>query len=242
MLERKIVLQTVADAWWEKAPRMVEFVNHHLNREGAKIFALEHTFFAGHFPRWFGNVIANCPYLEVRRYMIGNIYVEEVKDPSIDDTHYESMVKFGEGLGLKRDEIIKYVPSIPMQMGVHYWDNVSRTKPWLQGFAAIGGLELTNHGKLAAKYQQRPLNSLKNWEPLGLDKKFLTHWEAADLADPGEEGHAEETVRIIVEYVKDKEEAVAVLNMITQSIGVFRYIYDLIGDRAIAAGKEVRTQ
>lgn len=46
--------------------------------------------------------------------MISNMYVEEVKDPTIDDTHYESMVKFGEGLGLRRDEILDYVPSVPM--------------------------------------------------------------------------------------------------------------------------------
>jgi len=55
-----------------------------------------------------------------------------------------------------------------MRMAVHYWDNISRTKPWLEGFAAVGALELTNHGELAARYGQKPLNSRYNWEPLGL--------------------------------------------------------------------------
>jgi len=238
MLQRKDILNAVADSWWEKSPRMMEFVNHHLNREGAKIFAPEHTFFAAHFPRWFGNVIANCPHLDVRRYIIGNIYVEEVHDPTIDDTHYGSMVKFGEGLGLTRDEILNYVPSIPMKMGVHYWDNVSRTRPWLEGFAAVGGLELTNYGELATKYGQKPLNSRKIWEPLGLSKKWLTHWEAADVADQDEGGHAEETIRIIVEHVRNENEGEAALAAVTESINVFRYIYDFIGDKAIAAGKK----
>ncbi len=85
-----------------------------------------------------------------------------------------------------------------MRMAVHYWDNISRTKPWLEGFAAVGALELTNHGELAARYGQKPLNSRYNWEPLGLGKEWLTHWEAADAADPDEGGHAEETIRIIV--------------------------------------------
>jgi len=236
MLRREDVLQAVANAWWEKSPRMMEFINRHLNREGAAFFAREHTFFAAHFPRWFGNIIGNCPFLSVRRYMIANMYVEEVKDPTIDDTHYESMVKFGEGLGLRREEILGYVPSIPMLMAVHYWDNVSRTKPWLEAFAAIGGLELTNHGELAARYGQSPLNSLKNWAPLGLDREFLTHWEAADAADPHAGGHSEETVRILVEHVDSRREAETVLAALTQSIDVFRYVYDLIGDRAIAAG------
>ena len=237
MLQRENILDAVADSWWKKSPRMMEFVNHHLNREGAKIFAVEHTFFAGHFPRWFGNVIANCPYLEVRRYIIGNIYIEEVHDPTIEDTHYGSMVKFGEGLGLSREKVLNYVPSIPMKMAVHYWDNISRTKPWLEGFAAVGALELTNHGELAARYGQKPLNSRHNWEPLGLGKEWLTHWEAADAADPDEGGHAEETIRIIVEYAKSKEEEEVALAAVRESIDVFRYLYDLIGDRAIAAGK-----
>jgi pyrroloquinoline quinone (PQQ) biosynthesis protein C len=238
MLKREDILRTVAEVWWEKSPKMMEFVNHYLSREGARIFAPEHTYFAAHFPRWFGNVIANCPIHEVRRYMIGNIYVEEVDDPTIHDTHYGSMVKFGEGLGLSREEILGYAPSIPMRMGVHYWDNISRTRPWLEGFAAIGALELTNHGELAERYRQKPLNSRKNWEPLGLDEKFLTHWEAADAADPDEGGHADETLRIIVEHVKSQEEGRRLLAVVSESIETFRYIYDQIGDRAIAASKK----
>ncbi len=237
MLKREDILDAVADSWWKKSPRMMEFVNHHLNREGAKIFAVEHTYFAANFPRWFSNVIANCPHLEVRRYIIGNIYVEEVHDPTIDDTHYGSMVKFGQGLGLSRDEVLNYVPSVPMKLAVHYWDNISRTKPWLEGFSAVGALELTNHGELAAKYGQKPLNSRHNWEPLGLGREWLTHWEAADAADPDEGGHAEETIRIIVEYARSKVEEELALAAVGESIEAFRYIYDLIGDRAIAAGK-----
>lgn len=238
MLQRKDILDVVAESWWEKSPRMMEFVNHHLSREGAKIFAPEHTFFAANFPRWFGNVIGNCPHLAVRRYIIGNIYVEEVHDPTIDDTHYGSMVKFGEGLGLSRDEILNHIPCVPMRIGVHYWDNVSRTLPWLEGFAAVGALELTNHGELADKYGQKPLNSRKNWEGLGLERRWLTHWEAADAADPDEGGHAEETIRIIVENAHGREEEKAVLAAVRESIDTFLYIYDFIGDRAIAAGKK----
>ena len=234
MLEKQDVLDAVAGAWWEQSPRAVEFVAKHLTVEGARIFALEHTYFAANFPRWFGNVIANCPELPVRQYIIGNIYVEEVDDPTIGDTHYESMVKFGEGLGLKRDDIIGYKPSTPMLMATHYWDNVSRTRPWLEGFAAIGGLELTNHGELAEKYGQHPLNSRKHWQALKLDAKHLTHWEAADAADPDEGGHADETVRIIVEYARTETAAITALAAATESINVFRYVYDLIGDRAIA--------
>lgn len=170
--------------------------------------------------------------------MIGNIYVEEVDDPTIHDTHHGSMVTFGEGLGMTRDQVLNHVPSIPMRMGIHYWDNISRTRPWLEGFAAVGGLELTNHGELAARYGETALNARKKWEPLGLEAKFLVHWEAADVADPGEGGHADETVRIIAKYAKTEEEARAALAAVSESINVFRFIYDHIAERAMAAGKK----
>ncbi|NIO08560.1 MAG: hypothetical protein GTO40_11360, partial [Deltaproteobacteria bacterium] len=89
--------------------------------------------------------------------------------------------------------------------------------------------------ELAERYGQKPLNSRHNWEPLGLGKEWLTHWEAADAADPDEGGHAEETIRIIVEYATSQQEQELALLAVRESIDAFRYIYDLIGDRAIAA-------
>ena len=167
MITKEDVFNAIADAWWERKPKIVEFVNKHLTVEGARIFTPEHTYFADHFPRWFGNVIGNCPVIEPRAYMIGNMYVEEVDDPTIHDTHHGSMVTFGEGLGMTREQVLNHVPSIPMRMGIQYWDNISRTRPWLEGFAAIGSLELTNHGELASRYGEIALNSRKKWEPLG---------------------------------------------------------------------------
>jgi pyrroloquinoline quinone (PQQ) biosynthesis protein C len=91
---------------------------------------------------------------------------------------------------------------------------------------------------LASRYGEIALNSRKKWEPLGLDSKYLVHWEAADAADPGEGGHADETVRIIVKYAKTDEECRRVLDVVRESINVFRFIYDHIAERAIAAGKK----
>jgi len=237
MITKENILQAVAESWWERKPKIIEFVNQHLSIAGARIFTPDHTYFAAHFPRWFGNVIGNCSELEPRAYMIGNMYVEEVDDPTIHDTHHGSMVTFGEGLGMTREEVLSHVPSIPMRMGIHYWDNVSRTRPWLEGFTAVGALELTNHGELAARYGEVALNARKKWASLGLEPKYLVHWEAADAADPGEGGHADETVRIIAKYAKTDEDCRRVIEIARESIDVFRFIYDDIAERAIAADK-----
>jgi hypothetical protein len=83
MITKEDVFTAIADAEWEREPKIVEFVNKHLIVEGARIFTPEHTYFAEHFPRQFGNVIGNCPVLEPRAYMIANMYVEEVDDPTM---------------------------------------------------------------------------------------------------------------------------------------------------------------
>src|SRR5689334_16600992 len=46
-----------------------EFNKHHLCREGAWVYALEHCVFGAHFPRWLANVTGRCPELEVRKYL-----------------------------------------------------------------------------------------------------------------------------------------------------------------------------
>ena len=61
---------------------------------------MEHCVFAASFPRWLANVTGNCPHLDVRQYLIENMYVEEVRDPTEPIGHYESMVRFAVAVGL----------------------------------------------------------------------------------------------------------------------------------------------
>ena len=165
--------------------------------------------------------------------------VEEVKDPAIEAGHYESMVDFAVATGAERQDVYDYTPSITQIMATHYWDNVSRTKPWLEAFAAVGGLEFTNSAKLAARYEQIPLNSRENFIKFADKSKMTTtdmaHWEAATEADTGEEGHGQETVNILTRYAGTAEEQQRVLNSMLESIGVFKFQYDLIGKMAFEA-------
>ena len=51
----------VGRVWWERPNALAEYIKRDLRPEGAGIFALEHCVFANNFPRWFGNIIGNCP-------------------------------------------------------------------------------------------------------------------------------------------------------------------------------------
>jgi hypothetical protein len=128
----------VGEIYWETPPAMYLFQREYMSRDGALLFALEHCQFTDKFPRWFGNIIANCPFIEARAYMIENMFVEEVKDPTIDVGHNESMWAFAKALGASEQEIRDYVPLIVTTMALAYFDNASRTKPWLEALRGTG--------------------------------------------------------------------------------------------------------
>ena len=124
---------------WKNFSAFDNWIDHHFCREGAAVFAREHCVFARHFPRWFGNMIGNCPEMDARQYMIDNMYVEEVKDPAISTGHYESMVNFSVALGVNTRKFIEnYKGAIYTRMALAYWDRASRAWPWLESFAEIG--------------------------------------------------------------------------------------------------------
>ena len=106
---RQEMVELIWKTRWEKPTAWDVYVTNHLTWEGAKVFALEHCAFADNFPRWFGNIIANCPHLDVRQYMIENMYVEEVNDPTIQNGHYESLVDFAAALGYDREFVLRFV-------------------------------------------------------------------------------------------------------------------------------------
>jgi pyrroloquinoline quinone (PQQ) biosynthesis protein C len=47
-------------------------------------------------------------------------------------------------LGLTRKQFAEYEPLPATIMAINYWDNVGKTKPWLEAFAAICGIEMSN--------------------------------------------------------------------------------------------------
>src|ERR1700677_3854233 len=234
---KEYIRTMVGETYWAVPPALYLFQREYMSREGALLFALEHCQFTDRFPRWFGNIVANCPFIEARAYMIENMFVEEVKDPTIDVGHNESMWMFAKALGASEQQIRKYVPMIVTTMALHYFDNVSRTKPWLEAFAAIACLEMLTNAPLAARYGQVPGNSSKPWAKLGLQREAMSHWSAAEHADPGVgddgPGHGEDALALLARYAAseaDQDRAAAALR---ESILVHKYQYHQIGLAAI---------
>ena len=219
---------------WNRHSAFDEWLEGHMCREGARVFAMEHCVFAKHFPRWFGNIIGNCPSLSARQYMIENMFVEEVNDPTIDDGHYESMVDFAVALGFDRNHVYDYKGAIYTRMALAYWDRASRAWPWLEGFAAVAGLEAAR-GSTVAKLGKFAKLGRAAWEPLGLDDKAMAHWTAGEAADFPEGGHGDMTLHVLSEHADSDDEQARILEIIEETTQIRWIHFDNIGRDALRA-------
>lgn len=226
--------QVIWENRWKAHSAFDEWLENHMCAEGAGVFAREHCVFAAHFPRWFGAIVANCPHLRVRQYMIDNMYVEEVKDPSIENGHYESMVDFAVALGFERDFIYSYKGTLYTRLALAYWDRASRAWPWIEAFAAVCGLEAAR-GATVAKLGHVTKLGHDAWLPLNLPEKAMAHWTAGEEADMPEDGHGDMTLKILTEFADTEEKQARVLEVLEESMQVRWYHFDCIGRDALKA-------
>ncbi len=233
----------VGEAYWKSPPAIITFQEQHMSRPGALFFSLEHCHFTDKFPRWFGNIVGNCDVIEARAYMIENMFVEEVKDPTIELGHNESMWAFAKALGASQDEINRHVPLISTTMALRYFDDVSRTERWLEAFAAIGCLEMLTNAPLAARYGHKPINASEPWAKLGLNRDAMSHWSAAEAADHGAgesgPGHGEDALDLVARHANTSELQERCAKAMVEAVLVCKYQYDQIGLKAIEATRRM---
>lgn len=205
------------------------YVRSHQSREGIRVWALEHCVFAANFPRWLANIAGNCPRLDVRKFLIGNMYVEEVTDPTITTGHYESMVDFTVALGVDRAFIYAYEGAPITRMRIAYSDWVSRNLPWLEAMAAIEGDEVARGTEMIKRVGDRAHWSRKMFDPLNLSDGALEHWDAADAADSEEGGHGDVPLVLLKRYADTEEKQEGCLRAARERQLTNRVWYDQIG-------------
>ncbi len=232
---REAVLDLLQELRWDSPTILEDYLRNHLTREGALVYGLEHCVFAANFPRWLANITGNCPHLEVRKYLIENMYVEEVKDPTIPTGHYESLVDFAEELGADRDFILGYEGAPVTKMRIAYCEWVSRTKPWLESFAAIAGNEVARGKAMIERVGERARTSRRTFESLGLSEKALAHWDSAEAADGGEGGHGDAPLDFLETYAVTQDQQDACLAAMRERQEVNRIWSDQVGAWAFEA-------
>ena len=200
-----------------------------LSREGGRVFIRQFSHFTRNFPRWLAAVAANCPAHDVRKFLAANIYEEEVGMAG-DGSHYDLLVRQGEGLGLRREEIERAAPLPSTLLAINAIDATCRNRPWLEGLAATSGLECVNHPDVRHEGGVLIINDLRSWQHLGLSESQL---RSRTVHMEGDKEHADAALKIMAGHAPTEESQEAVIAAAHAAILAFRTLMDGIGREAL---------
>ncbi len=193
-------------------------------------YAYEHHFFLKQWVKSLAYIIAKSDLEEVQRNEIDNMLVEFFGYGG-KPSHHELLIRMGEDLGLKKDEIINGSPLPRTQKSIGVWEMICRDNHWLEGMAAMHSLELVANRNLR---QMGSRVHYFNEEILASDRypksvvEFLREGYEADV------GHSEYSLLLVDRHCTDvnlREEILA--SYLESEEAFYRYL-----DARYLRGKE----
>ncbi|MEM0374611.1 MAG: C2H2 type zinc finger domain-containing protein [Sulfolobaceae archaeon] len=162
-------------------------------------YVIEHQHFLRNWVRVLSLIIAKTDKDDVVRYEIENMAVEFLgwgDRPS----HYELLLRMGESLGMRREEILSLSPLPSTLSAIRTWRKIAETKSWVETMAAMHSLELVadrSLRKYGAKMHYFDPSILESDEYPKAVKDFLREGYEAD------EYHAGEALELVEKYASE---------------------------------------
>ncbi|MEM4138328.1 MAG: iron-containing redox enzyme family protein, partial [Sulfolobaceae archaeon] len=162
-------------------------------------YVIEHQHFLRNWVRVLSVIIAKTDKDDVVRYEIENMAVEFLgwgDRPS----HYELLLRMGESLGMRREEILSLSPLPSTLSAIRTWRKIAETKSWVETMAAMHSLELVadrSLRKYGAKMHYFDPSILESDEYPKAVKDFLREGYEAD------EYHAGEALELVEKYASE---------------------------------------
>ena len=200
-----------------------------LTLEGGRLFVSQFSHFTRNFPRWLAAVAANCPQPEVRKFLAGNIYEEEI-GPGGQGSHYDLLLRQGEAMGLTRQEIENTAPFTTTALAVNALENICRNPSWVEGLAATTGLECINHPAVRARSGVIIVNDVRAWKHLGLNDQQL---KSRTIHMEEDEKHVETGLKILADHTPTPESEEKAVTSAREAVLAFRLLMEGIGRAAL---------
>jgi len=200
-----------------------------LTMEGGRLFVSQFSHFTRNFPRWLAAVASNCPESEVRKFIAGNLYEEEI-GPAGQGSHYDLLLRQGEAMGLTRGEIETTVPFSTTALAISALENICRNPSWLEGLAATTGLECINHPAVRAQAGVIIINDVRAWKHLGLSDQQL---KSRTIHMEEDEKHVETGLKILAAHASTEDAREKVVNSAREALLNFRLLMEGIGKAAL---------
>ena len=147
-------------------------------------YVLEHQHFLKQWVRSLSWVLAKTESPEATKEELDNITTEFYGFGDARPSHYELLLRMGESLGLKREEILSTEPLPATAQAINVWQEIGEKRHWVETMAAMHSLELIANRdvkKDGAKLTYFDPLILKSGEVTEQTKAFLWEGYEADV-------------------------------------------------------------
>ncbi|HJU17960.1 MAG TPA: iron-containing redox enzyme family protein [Stellaceae bacterium] len=211
--QRHSAVHPFSDAW----------VSGRLNKRLLGEWVKQHYHYVSHFAEWLATVYGDCPYAEVRAFLLENIAEEEGLTgqsgfPAV--RHTELLLDFAEACGKSREEILNAQRNgelLPETLGLQSWCAVQARKPFVEALA----------GLLIGLESQVPRIYSKTTPPL-IEKYGFTEEEVVffRLHIVADEEHGERGFEIIEKFATTPELQATCVRLVKEATAMRRLYLD----------------
>ncbi len=197
-----------------------------VERNALRLFAVQFFLQVREFPRAVSALHASCPFPDERRMLAESVYEEETGAISgCGLPHPELFVRFGEGLGLRREELTRGEPLPSTAALIHWFELSTKQRSFLEGAAAIN---LAAEGQVPGAFGPFARALEKHY---GLSREQVAFWDVHEIAD---REHSDVGDHIVVRFATTDEWQDRVRGAVRQSLDQWWQFFDGI-ERAIDA-------
>ncbi len=185
------------EKFYGSSPHPFVLALQHPSRATLLGYVVEHQHFLRQWVRSCSYIMARTDEMDVVLYELDNINTEYGGVGTGQPSHYELLLRMGESLGLDRKEVFRMAPLEDTREAIRVWDSICRDDHWVEGMAAMHGLELIANRKLkgeGASIGYFDPVILKNQEISKEANEFLREGYEADV------GHSEQALGLVEKY------------------------------------------
>ena len=199
-------------------PLWHEISDGKLDRDQLKLFAVQFFLQVREFPRAVSAMHANCPFPEERMELAENVYEEETgRISGSNQPHPELFIKFGEAVGLQREEMTDGHPLPATRALIDWFELSTKQRSFIEAAAAIN---LAAEGQVPGAFG--PM-ARRLQEHYGLSKQAVEFWDVHEMADAD---HSDVGDHIVVRHATDAAIQARVRDALQHSLDAWWQFFD----------------
>ena len=197
-----------------------------VSSDGLKVFAVQFFLQVREFPRAVSALHASCPFPHERVLLAESLYEEETgRISGCNLAHPELFIRFGEGLGLERRELVDGV-SLPSTDSLLHWFELStRQRSFIEGAAAIN---LAAEGQVPGAFGIFARALEKHY---GLSREQVAFWDVHEIAD---REHSDVGDHIVIRFANTDAWQAKVRAAVDSSLEYWWQFFDCIQNRIVS--------